>query len=244
MKSIDSRIPGLSLPAGLLIHVYGIETLLGCAQSFPHLFDFMRFAHFGSDAEQLDDVQEVFQYLVILWIRSYFLLHDWEICQDVKLPDSIWFTQQKRRVQKRLDFSIEEEKPPTVSLCKCIPRYEGVGSKRKFSISLISLQGGSNFTALFSDRERKKHVTEWPGFPEISRGWKRSLPWRNGFLGNKQDWMLENAQFWELENWTFAIFSQCPCLIFSVSTLAKHKYVYIYIYRERVLISGGTDYIP
>lgn len=79
----------MSLLGGLLTHAYGIETLLGCAQSFPHLFDFMRFALFGSDTEQLDDVQEAFQYLVILWIKSCFLLHDWEICQYVKFPDSI-----------------------------------------------------------------------------------------------------------------------------------------------------------
>lgn len=79
----------MSLPAGPLTHAYGIETLLGCAESFSHLFDFIRFAHFGSDTEQLDDVQEAFQYLVILWIKSYFRLHDWEICQDVKFPDSI-----------------------------------------------------------------------------------------------------------------------------------------------------------
>lgn len=199
MKSIDSRIAGLSLPAGLLTHVWGIETLLGCAQSFPRLFDFMRFAHFGSDAEQLDDVQEAFQYLVILWIKSYFLLHDWEICQNVKFPDSIWFTQEKKEITEKVRFFYWRGKPPTVLLSKCIPRYKGVGSKRKFSLPLISLQGGSNFTALFSDRERKKRETESPGFPEISRDWKRSLPWRNGFLGNKQDWMLESAQFWELE---------------------------------------------
>lgn len=60
-----------------------------------------------------------------------------------------------RRVQKRLDFSTEEEKRRTFSLSKCIQRYEGVGSKRKFSLPLISLQGGSNFTALFSDSERR-----------------------------------------------------------------------------------------
>lgn len=52
-----------------------------------------------------------------------------------------------RRVQKRLDFSTEEEKRRTFSLSKCIQRYEGVGSKRKFSLPLISL--------LFSDSERR-----------------------------------------------------------------------------------------
>lgn len=155
--SIDSRIPGVSLPAGLLSNscLWHWNPFLRCAQSFPHLFYLMRFAHIGSDAEELDDVQEAFQYLVILWIKSYFLLHDWEICQDVEFPDSIWFTQQKRRVQKRLDFSTEEEKHPTFSLSKCIPRYEGVASKRKFSLPLISLQGGSNFTAHFSDRKTR-----------------------------------------------------------------------------------------
>lgn len=60
-----------------------------------------------------------------------------------------------RRVQKRLDFSIEGEKPPAFSLSKCIPRSEGVGSKRKFSLPLISLEGGSNFTACFSGRDRR-----------------------------------------------------------------------------------------
>lgn len=155
--SIDSRIPGVSLPAGLLSNscLWHWNPFLRCAQSFPHLFYLMRFAHIGSDTEELDDVQEAFQYLVILWIKSYFLLHDWEICQDVEFPDSIWFTQQKRRVQKRLDFSTEEEKHPTISLSKCIPRYEGVASKRKFSLPLISLQGGSNFTAHFSDRKTR-----------------------------------------------------------------------------------------
>lgn len=155
--SIDSRIPGVSLPAGLLSNscLWHWNPFLRCAQSFPHLFYLMRFAHIGSDREELDDVQEAFQYLVILWIKSYFLLHDWEICQDVEFPDSIWFTQQKRRVQKRLDFSTEEEKHPTISLSKCIPRYEGVASKRKFSLPLISLQGGSNFTAHFSDRKTR-----------------------------------------------------------------------------------------
>lgn len=134
--SIDSRIPGVSLPAGLLSNscLWHWNPFLRCAQSFPHLFYLMRFAHIGSDTEELDDVQEAFQYLVILWIKSYFLLHDWEICQDVEFPDSVWFTQQKRRVQKRLDFSTEEEKHPTISLSKCIPRYEGVASKRKFSL--------------------------------------------------------------------------------------------------------------
>lgn len=155
--SIDSRIPGVSLPAGLLSNscLWHWNPFLRCAQSFPHLFYLMRFAHIGSDTEELDDVQEAFQYLVISWIKSYFLLHDWEICQDVEFPDSIWFTQQKRRVQKRLDFSTEEEKHPTISLSKCIPRYEGVASKRKFSLPLISLQGGSNFTAHFSDRKTR-----------------------------------------------------------------------------------------
>lgn len=155
--SIDSRIPGASLPAGLLSNscLWHWNPFLRCAQSFPHLFYLMRFAHIGSDTEELDDVQEAFQYLVILWMKSYFLLHDWEICQDVEFPDSIWFTQQKRRVQKRLDFSTEEEKHPTISLSKCIPRYEGVASKRKFSLPLISLQGGSNFTAHFSDRKTR-----------------------------------------------------------------------------------------
>lgn len=155
--SIDSRIPGVSLPAGLLSNscLWHWNPFLRCAQSFPHLFYLMRFAHIGSDTEELDDVQEAFQYLVILWIKSYFLLHDWEICQDVEFPDSVWFTQQKRRVQKRLDFSTEEEKHPTISLSKCIPRYEGVASKRKFSLPLISLQGGSNFTAHFSDRKTR-----------------------------------------------------------------------------------------
>lgn len=52
--------------------------------------------------------------------------------------------------------------------------------------------------------------------------------------------MLESPQFRELANWRFTIFSQCPCLISSVSTLAKHTD----ICRETVLISGSTDYIP
>lgn len=130
----------LFLQVFYLTHAYGIETLLGYA---PRLFDLMRFAHFGSDTEQLDDVQEAFQYLVILWIKSYFLFMTGKYARmsSSQIPTDLH--SKKKRVQKRLDFSVEEGKPPTFSLSKHIPSYEGVGSKRKFSLPFIFLQAGS-----------------------------------------------------------------------------------------------------
>lgn len=52
--------------------------------------------------------------------------------------------------------------------------------------------------------------------------------------------MLESAQFRGLRNQRFTVLSQCPCLVSSVSALAKHTD----IYREVVLFSGSADYIP
>lgn len=152
---------------------------------------------------------------------------------------SLIYTAKRASTEKVRFFLLKREKknifPFSVS-----QDLKMLGQRESFHFLWSPYKEGVTFMPVLVTGRRETGNTEWPGFPEVSRDWKWLSPWRNEFLGNKQDSMLGSAQFRELKNWRFTIFSQCPCLICSVSTLAKHTD----IYRETVLISGSTDYIP
>lgn len=219
-----------------LTHAFGTENHMGHGQNFVHFLYLPGFTHFGPDmslAQSCFSCWRLRQFCCAgcflvpcdlmdkthVSMSSFSGLGNVPRCRIPRL--SLICTTKKGRAGKIIIF-IQEKKKKALFPFNVSQDLKMLGQRERFFFLWSCYSEGGTFMLIIVLGRRETWNVEWPGFLEVSRDWKWLPPQRNAFLVYKQDWTLESAQFRGLRNWRFMIFSQCPCLVSSVSALAKY----------------------